>query len=227
MKSGMLNGEEDSGSLLVVLARNVNSAQPNQHPISYGLRLDGKSVRRDWYARPAVFTTCFTLLLCLTLAGCVAQQSRVTAYMHRGRLYFMNDLYDNAIREYTKAIAFSPNNVEAYCERAGVYLLMGDDDMAIGDLDQSIAIDPQCAMAYLRRGQAYFAKGDNTRALADATTALSISPDYADAFAARALFWVSPNKLEEARADLKRCQELHGYVPPELLKLLPTESQGP
>ena len=53
--------------------------------------------------------------------------------------------YDEAIKEYTKAIELDPNYAIAYAERGQAYFKLGQYDLAIPDTAKAIELDPNLA----------------------------------------------------------------------------------
>lgn len=64
------------------------------------------------------------------------------AYCNRGMRYELQNQYDKAIMDYTKAIEINPNNAVAYGRRGRSYAMQGQYDKALADLIKSIEIDP-------------------------------------------------------------------------------------
>ena len=75
--------------------------------------------------------------------------------------------YEDAIQDYTRAIALQPDYYEAYANRATAYLRLGDLERGYVDASQSIKLNPEFARAYALRGAVEMTRGDNAAALAD------------------------------------------------------------
>jgi tetratricopeptide (TPR) repeat protein len=69
-------------------------------------------------------------------AMAVAHYDRALAYQNKGN-------HDNAIADYTQAIATDPKLAAAHNNRGNVYQAKGDYDRAMADFDQAIALDPK------------------------------------------------------------------------------------
>ena len=78
----------------------------------------------------------------------------------RGDVYLARGDRDNAIADYTQAIATDPKLVSAYINRGVAYLGKSSWDPAIADFTTVISLDPKThVMAYLNRGLALQSKG--------------------------------------------------------------------
>src|SRR5262245_34658812 len=113
------------------------------------------------------------LLILIWLAGCatpVVVQPEETkppeAAFQRGVAALTKGTYDQAIANFTEALARTPNDVEAYHNRGEAYRLKGDYDRALADYTQALTINPNYAKAYYARGVAHSNKDDYEQALA-------------------------------------------------------------
>jgi hypothetical protein len=80
-------------------------------------------------------------------------------YNQRGMSLAEQGKYNDAVKEYTKAIKLDPQNVDYYVNRGIAYLNMKEYDLAIADFDKAIELDPKNEVAYANRGCAYANKG--------------------------------------------------------------------
>jgi len=80
------------------------------------------------------------------------------AYFFRGRRYMAEDNYQQAIRDFSKAIELDPQNYEPYKFRGLMFNIIGNYEMAIKDYDRAIAMNQSEAALYFFRGLAYIDK---------------------------------------------------------------------
>src|SRR5579871_4287866 len=73
-------------------------------------------------------------------------------YINQGDAWDNQGNHENAIANYTQAIASEPNCALAYNQRGATYYEMGQYDQAIADYTQAIAINRNYAVAYNNRG---------------------------------------------------------------------------
>eukprot|EP00808_Paulinella_micropora_P008678 g68987.t1 len=102
-------------------------------------------------------------------------------YTNRGNAYLAQQKYEEAIPEYTKAIAMVPKGdkraAKAYANRAYCYAMLGKFDEAIKDATEAIRLDPNNAAAYATRAKAREALDDYNKALDDYIKATELDPN--------------------------------------------------
>ena len=69
-------------------------------------------------------------------------QETVRTHLDHGRACLDKGKYDDAIADYTKAIALDPNVATAYTNRGLAYKKKGDKEQAIADFRKALEIDP-------------------------------------------------------------------------------------
>ena len=92
-------------------------------------------------------------------------------YFRRGKTNVMNNDYDDAIVNLTKAIELSPFFSTAYHYRGVAYYFKGEYTLAIDDYNRAIEILPGSPDSYNGRGAAYGKMGNRKRAQDDYTMA--------------------------------------------------------
>ena len=145
------------------------------------------------------------------IAGCTAriQSGQEAAAIlaeddnSRGLAYDGNGLRDQAIADYTQAIAVKPNYAEAYDNRGADYGRKGLYDQVIADYTKAIALEPDDARAYNNRGNAFAGKGRYDQAIADFTQAIALKTDYARAYCNRGAVYDGKGLHEKAIADYR------------------------
>lgn len=141
------------------------------------------------------------------------------------------------IRDFTKAIQSSPDNMENYFSRGKNYLFdslntdergqrykyfwitnnikikwkaknhLGD---AISDFTKVIELNPQNSEAYYYRGWAYFENDQCYEAIADFTKAIELNPKYGEAYKRRAETYYQLGEHAEYIRDQHKARELEG-----------------
>ena len=130
-----------------------------------------------------------------------------STYFRRGVAYVQKSDYDNAIKEFTKAIILKSDYTDAYYFRGTVYHsrgAKGDADRAISDLTKVIKLDPNHAIAYPLRGTAYHAKGDYNNAIADLTEAILLNPNHASNYLWRGQAYAEKDDYDNAIVDFAK-----------------------
>ena len=110
-------------------------------------------------------------LITLIGVGCAEVQKPIlenaSAYNSRGVTYYQKGQFDQAIKDFTKAIEIQPRYAEAYCYRGIAYHEKGQFDRAISDCNKAIEINPKLALAYNIRSRARFFKKEYEKAWED------------------------------------------------------------
>lgn len=75
--------------------------------------------------------------------------------------------YDEAIKDYTKAINYKPSDPNGYIGRAYVYQKMGNHERAIEDYTKAIGLVPDDSNLYFARGSAFELLGNNDQSIRD------------------------------------------------------------
>ncbi|HVN98021.1 MAG TPA: tetratricopeptide repeat protein [Syntrophorhabdaceae bacterium] len=131
--------------------------------------------------RSAFLSWCVAMLcIAVFFAGCATRlpvpDNPVTAKDHHqlGLRFFTQGQFDNAMREFSRAIALDPNYADAYQFRALIYR-QTDFTAALSDYADVIRLRPRDPVGYFNRATAYNWLGEAERALADLDAAISLA----------------------------------------------------
>lgn len=129
----------------------------------------------------------------------VIQDSR--AYNKRGLAYISTRNYEQAMVDFSKAIAIDPEYAEAYNNRSTAHLLMDNFGQAVVDCTQALRFAPDFVAAYVNRGIAYTGLREYEQALADYNKAIELAPQNVYAYYNRANTYLWMDKYKEAISD--------------------------
>lgn len=129
-------------------------------------------------------------------------------YNNRGVTYHTLQRYDEALRDYNRAIELNPRDAFAYSNRGITYADLQHHDEALTAFTQAIEFDPQYATAYYNRGNTYFDLQRYDEALADFTRAIALDLQYITAYYNRGIIYESVHCYEEALRDYSKAIEL-------------------
>ena len=125
----------------------------------------------------------------LSISGCSAMlqakpamtpKFRLAAYMTRGLGYHNKGLEDQAIADFTSAVALKPGVdtlATLLSARGMAYYGKTLYPQSIADFSETITLKPDYADAYKMRGSAYQMNGQLDNAIADYRAALKLDPD--------------------------------------------------
>ena len=157
-------------------------------------------------------------LICaqLTLSSASAQTSEPSAETFRytkalleqaDSAYNKGD-FQQAIRDYTQAIALNPNNAGLYGLRGLAYYDVKDYSSAIRDFNQAIALNPNDAYAYGNRGVIYSKLKDYSSAIRDLTQSIALGRNDANVYYNRAASFADKKDYRSATRDARKACSL-------------------
>jgi len=126
------------------------------------------------------------------------------SYNRRGFFKDEQGKYEEAIKNYNKAIELSPGYLEPYDNRSNSNSNLKNYVEAIKDSDKAVALDPKYSEAYLNRGRAKSGLGDYAGAIKDYNKAIKLNPKYEKAYYNRANAKI---KLEDFKSAIKDYDE--------------------
>lgn len=86
------------------------------------------------------------MLLATFAAGCAMHNRLGVMYASKGN-------FDQAIEEFSSALAQDSTNALVYNNRGVAYVAQGRHDLAMADYDRAIELDPQLALAYWNKAR--------------------------------------------------------------------------
>ncbi|MGP4030360.1 tetratricopeptide repeat protein [Actinomadura sp. 3N407] len=110
--------------------------------------------------------------------------------------------HEQAIADYTAAIAIDPNEPRAYFERAVLHQHLGHPAEALADYDQAARLGPPYPEVFYNRGNIRADLGDLDGALADFGHAVMLDPSMVDAYVNRAGILCDMGEGAHARRDV-------------------------
>jgi len=147
----------------------------------------------------------------VTLWSDVLRKNRdaVIAYTNRGVALDEKGEHQQAIADFTEALARDPRFNEAWNGRGNAYNSMGEYDRAVEDFSSAIAADPFFMEAYNNRGVAFFNLKRYDDAIADYSKLLGILPRHVKGWYNRGNAYLEKGMVARAAADLSRAIELN------------------
>ena len=129
-------------------------------------------------------------------------------HYRKAGIYYALDRYDEAIAEYTAAIAFNPEDIESLRERAQVYYEQEKYDMADADYRAMMKITPNHWAACMGLGRNEVDRGNFESALDIFDNVIALYSNYARAYAFRAEAYSGLKRYNEAASDIVKALEL-------------------
>jgi putative GTP pyrophosphokinase len=104
------------------------------------------------------------------------KEIRSIIYKHRGMANFACSQYNEAIEDFTNALALDQKSYKAAYYRGVVNSVIKQYSNAIDDYTLALSLNPYQSFCLFRRGQAYYHIGDYPQALSDCENSLALEP---------------------------------------------------
>ncbi|MEU7002443.1 tetratricopeptide repeat protein [Nonomuraea sp. NPDC046570] len=130
-------------------------------------------------------------------------QHRMVLLANRARLLAATGRAEEALADYTAAIAVDPAFPDNYLERGNLLLALRRHDEALADYESAITAGPPLPEAYYNRAELRTTLGDLDAALADLGHVIELDPAYLDAYINRAGLLAGLERDAEAAADVE------------------------
>lgn len=156
------------------------------------------------------------------LTSCeVEDAAKLDILLSRGQLCERNQDWDQALSDYSEAIAtMNPPCARAYTQRGLLYLQRQELDLALADFNIVVAFEPDNARAWNNRGTAFLQRNAFVEALADFDHAIALFPAFTKAIRNRGKALYLMGSLEPALTTLTAAlQEPSGLTDPEAFLL--------
>jgi lipoprotein NlpI len=152
----------------------------------------------------AALTVLLGVGLVAAWGACVEGSRDAGAFTSAGVTHLQQGDYDNAIRDFDRALALQPGLVVAWRNRGLAHKEKGDFDRALADYDQALVFAPNDARLFNERGVVYVAMSDYTHAIEDFNRAIGLKPDHTPAMMNRGRTNFVLGNFAQAAADLQR-----------------------
>lgn len=116
-------------------------------------------------------------------------------------IYKQQKRYEDALREYNRAVALKPDYWGWYFDRGNLHRELGRYDLAISDYSQTLRRLPAYSEAYGNRGLSFFLAGRDDLAMRDLDLAVRFDPRNVNAINNRAVLFVKQGRFDKAIAD--------------------------
>lgn len=132
-----------------------------------------------------------------------------------------SEKYDDALKDFDKAIELEPANAHYISERAVCKHLMGKHSLALLDLDYALKLEPENPYRYSSRAYVRDRIGDTEGAIQDYLKAIELDPDDSIAYNNLGLLEEKLGRIESAKRHFQKADELEKIKPHEAFTKLP------
>ena len=157
---------------------------------------------------------CLVLSICaIGLTNCtqLSAEEKKAKHQERGRAYFDEGKYQEALIEFKNVVQLDPKNAKAYHQLALIHLKLGgmpDLRSAFGELSKAVELDPSIHDAQLKLGEFYLLSQQPQEAKKRAEVVLASSPQDPKGHLLRGRSLIVEKEFEEGIQELKKSLEL-------------------
>ncbi len=123
------------------------------------------------------------------------------AYNLQGESNISKNLYNNAIKDFSRALAINPNYIDALINRGSAYSQLGRFNDALIDFNHALQFEKKDPELYNKRGEVYIQNNMYDQAIKDFTAAVVLNPMFSDAYLNRGRAYSEKGMPDEAMAD--------------------------
>ncbi|HOU97221.1 MAG TPA: tetratricopeptide repeat protein [Bacteroidales bacterium] len=143
------------------------------------------------------------------------QPEVVSGWGNRGRVSLSEKKYNEAIRDFSKAIKIKQDNSNLYLNRGLAYAYLKKFDSAYFNFSEAIRCDSSNFKAYSNRSLTLIQLKKPLEALNDITCSIILNPNYVDGWINKAFIEYKQNNYKQAIESINRAIELN----PQNIKL--------
>jgi protein O-mannosyl-transferase len=126
------------------------------------------------------------------------------AFGNRANYLLKKGKVEQAIQDYTSAIAIKSDDAQSYFNRALAYIKINDNSLALADLDTAAFYEPDKGLIYSNRAFIKYNLNDSAGALADCDKCISLDSSIADAYNTRAALDFKSKNYVKCEYDLNK-----------------------
>ncbi|MFT3894422.1 MAG: tetratricopeptide repeat protein [Anaerolineales bacterium] len=116
--------------------------------------------------------------------------------------------YEQAVADYSAALALQPKDATVLFSRGVAYEQMGQKDRALRDYQRAVEIDPQVADAYINRGIMFANIGNYRQAITSLSDGIRLAPKNPDVYFNRGVSYFQNGDLLNAIEDFSQVTRL-------------------
>jgi tetratricopeptide (TPR) repeat protein len=126
------------------------------------------------------------------------------AYNLQGEYNIEKNLYNKALKDFSRALEINPNYVDGLINRGSAYAKLGRFNDALLDFNHALKFEKKDAELYNKRGEIYLQSNMYDQAIKDFTAALVLNPMFSDVYLNRGRAYSEKGMPDEAMADFNQ-----------------------
>jgi tetratricopeptide (TPR) repeat protein len=128
-------------------------------------------------------------------------------YYNRGRAFYQLSEYQQALKDFDRALELDPSYLMPYGIRGSIYMRLKEYQQALDAFNRDLDLNPNAAGTYDWRGWAFFYLGEYQQALKDFDRAIELDPNFFDAYRGRSHACRALNDYQQAIVPIDRALE--------------------
>ncbi|MBI4137402.1 tetratricopeptide repeat protein [Candidatus Roizmanbacteria bacterium] len=145
----------------------------------------------------------------LWVATVAASPSSHNAHNNMGDVYVRQGDYQNAAREFSRAIEIKPDYADAYHNLANTYQHLNNHEQALAFYQKALEINPNIWQSHVQIAGIYGAQGDLSKAEEELNKAREISPDNPDVLTSFAVLYLMKGDKEQAQVIVQQALQMN------------------
>ena len=156
---------------------------------------------------------------------------RAETYNLEGENNLSKNFYNNAIKDFSRALDINPKYVDALINRGSAFAELGRFNDALKDFNQALKFEKRDATLFNKRGEVFLQNKMYNEAIKDFAAALVLNPMFSDAYLNRGRAYSEKGMPEEAMNDFKQAvkadsDQSFSFVSPTSPELLINEDES-
>ncbi|MCB9195581.1 MAG: tetratricopeptide repeat protein [Flavobacteriales bacterium] len=147
-------------------------------------------------------------------------------YWNKAQNYIKDGNFDDALSALDKAVEIKPHDASLLSERAVVIFHLGDKERALKELDYCVLLEPTNPYRYSSRAYIKASLKDIKGAIEDYEKCISLDSQDAIAYNNLGLLLESQGRIEQAKRNFNKADELEGILKERGITVLKEEDSG-
>lgn len=138
----------------------------------------------------------------------IDEKNEATLFAFRGIAHNRLANFEEAIRDFNKAIAMNSSNAGFYHERGAAYYFLNNYPKALIDYTKAIELNPTDSILYTKRAYVFAKLNDWLSTIKDCSKAIQLDPKNSDAYFYRSVAYGNLDMRKQFSKDLKTAASL-------------------
>jgi len=148
------------------------------------------------------------ILLVILVSSSISLFGQTDDILEKGYEKYLNDDFQGAILDFTKALSFDKKNAEAYYLRGVCKSSIGEKKDAMADLNKATKIQPDYPEAYYEKGYIFLVDKNAELAIKEFDKVIKYDDEFAEAYVSRGTAHCMLEMKVLAKSDWDKAKDL-------------------